>query len=214
MDFPEFFGDDYFQDDSVNEDSFEDNLEAEMDEPLTGDAELEGEPIEAESEDYDFTVKDAFFLGGAMKLRAELAEAAIGKEVAEPLKLELEQAAFSIWTTVNVDMVSAIEDITVWQGIDPREYLFVSGGGAAGLHVIPMIQELGAREILIPKADHPLADDRFSMSVRCWWAIKFNREPRIASKITCRADQLLLCCRSKLLISNCDGVDMVRRVLK
>ena len=66
MDFPEFFGDDYFQDDSVNEDSFEDNLEAEMDEPLTGDAELEGEPIEAESEDYDFTVKDAFFLGGAM----------------------------------------------------------------------------------------------------------------------------------------------------
>lgn len=93
-----------------------------------------------------------FFLGGAMELRPELAEAAIGKEVAEPLGLGLEQAAFSIWSTINVDMVSAIEDITVWQGIDPREYLFVSGGGAAGLHVIPMVQELGASDILIPKA--------------------------------------------------------------
>jgi N-methylhydantoinase A len=87
-----------------------------------------------------------------MELRTELAKAAIGKEVAEPLDLELERAAFSIWSTVNVDMVSAIEDITVWQGIDPREYLFVSGGGAAGLHVIPMIQELGASDILIAKA--------------------------------------------------------------
>ena len=93
-----------------------------------------------------------FFLGGAMALRPELAEAAIRKEVAKPLGLRLEQAAFSIWSAVNVDMVSAIEDITVWQGIDPREYLFVSGGGAAGLHVIPMIQEIGASDILIPKA--------------------------------------------------------------
>jgi len=93
-----------------------------------------------------------FFLGGSMSLRPELAEAAISKEVAEPLGLGPEQAAFTVWTTINVDMVSAIEDITVWQGIDPREYLFVSGGGAAGLHIIPMVHGLGARDILIPKA--------------------------------------------------------------
>jgi N-methylhydantoinase A len=93
-----------------------------------------------------------FFLGGSMRLRPELAAAAIEREVAEPLGLTPEQAAFTIWTTINVDMVSAIEDITVWQGIDPREYLFVSGGGAAGLHIIPMVQELTARDILIPKA--------------------------------------------------------------
>jgi N-methylhydantoinase A len=93
-----------------------------------------------------------FFLGGSMRLRPELAEAAIERDVAEPLGLGPEQAAFTIWTTINVDMVSAIEDITVWQGIDPREYLFVSGGGAAGLHIIPMVQELGGSDILIPKA--------------------------------------------------------------
>ena len=97
-------------------------------------------------------IDPGFFLGGSMRLRPKLAEAAIERDVAKPLGLGLEQAAFTIWTTINVDMVSVIEDITVWQGIDPREYLFVSGGGAAGLHVIPMVQELGARDILIPKA--------------------------------------------------------------
>jgi N-methylhydantoinase A len=87
-----------------------------------------------------------------MRLRPELAEAAIERDVAKPLGLSPEQAAFTIWTTINVDMVSAIEDITVWQGIDPREYLFVSGGGAAGLHIVPMVKELAAKDILIPKA--------------------------------------------------------------
>ncbi|MEW6264775.1 MAG: hydantoinase/oxoprolinase family protein [Thermodesulfobacteriota bacterium] len=92
-----------------------------------------------------------YFLGGAMPLYRSSAERAVREKVAEPLGLSLEEAAFSIFTTVNVNMVSAIKDITVWQGIDPREYLLVSGGGAAGLHIMPVAGELGAREILIPK---------------------------------------------------------------
>ena len=32
--------------------------------------------------------------------------------------------------------------ITSWEGIDPREYVFVSGGGAAGIHIIPMMADL------------------------------------------------------------------------
>ncbi len=93
----------------------------------------------------------AYFLGGQMRIHPELARDAILKEVAGPLHLSLEDAAFSIWSTVNVDLTSAIQDITIWQGIDPREYLFVSGGGAGGMHIIPVVRELGAREVLIPK---------------------------------------------------------------
>ena len=93
----------------------------------------------------------AYFLGGQMRIHPELAKNAILNKVAGPLQLGLEEAAFSIWSTVNVDLTSAIQDITIWQGIDPREYLFVSGGGAAGMHIIPVVKELGAREVLIPK---------------------------------------------------------------
>ena len=59
------FDNDYDEGQPMGEDSFEDKLEEEMDERFTGDTELDDESIEAESQDDDFTAKDAFILGGA-----------------------------------------------------------------------------------------------------------------------------------------------------
>jgi len=92
-----------------------------------------------------------YFLGGGMKLAPHLAEEVIREKVGKPLNLSLTEAAFSIWNVVNVNMVAAINGITIWQGIDPREYLLVSGGGAAGLHIIHMMRELGSKKAVIPK---------------------------------------------------------------
>ncbi|MFH1092350.1 MAG: hydantoinase/oxoprolinase family protein [Pseudomonadota bacterium] len=92
-----------------------------------------------------------YYLGGRMKLYPELAEKAILEKVAQPLGLSLKDAAFTIYSGVNVNMVTAIEELTIWQGIDPIEYLFVAGGAAAGLHVVPICRELGTREALMPK---------------------------------------------------------------
>ena len=92
-----------------------------------------------------------YFLGGAMKLNRHLAEEAIQQKVSNLLNLELTEAAFSMWNTVNINMVTAIRDITIWEGIDPREYIFVAGGGAAGLHIVPIMQELEVKQALIPK---------------------------------------------------------------
>ena len=72
-----------------------------------------------------------YFNDGKMNLRVDLAEKAIAASVAEPLGLSLEEAAFTIWTTVNANMVTAIKDITIWQGIDPRGFVMVVGGGVA-----------------------------------------------------------------------------------
>jgi N-methylhydantoinase A len=49
-------------------------------------------------------------------------------------------------------MIAAMEQLTIWQGIDPREYLLVSGGAAAGLHVIPICRELGTKDAVMPKS--------------------------------------------------------------
>jgi N-methylhydantoinase A len=92
-----------------------------------------------------------YYLGGRMKLHPELAETAIMEKVAKPLGLSLKDAAFTIFTGVNVNMVTAIEELTIWQGIDPREFLFVAGGAAAGLHVAAICRELGTREAVMPK---------------------------------------------------------------
>lgn len=92
-----------------------------------------------------------YFLGGGMKLDKKLAVKAIQDKVAAPLKLSVEEAAYSIWGAVNASMSNVIQDITVWRGIDPREYLVVSGGGAGGLHINAIAEELGVKRVLVPR---------------------------------------------------------------
>ncbi|WP_024333961.1 hydantoinase/oxoprolinase family protein [Desulfotignum balticum] len=92
-----------------------------------------------------------YFNGGRMQLHKNFAEKAIKEHVADPMGLSIEEAAFTIWTTVNANMVAAIKEITIWQGIDPRDYVMVSGGGAGGVHTIPLADGLEMKKILIPK---------------------------------------------------------------
>ncbi|HKU96067.1 MAG TPA: hydantoinase/oxoprolinase family protein [Vineibacter sp.] len=90
------------------------------------------------------------FAGGTMTLARDKAQAAIRNHVADRLNLSIEEAAGLIGLTVEQNMVAAIEDITIRQGIDPREYVMVAGGAAAGLHVVPMARELGIRRVFVP----------------------------------------------------------------
>lgn len=92
-----------------------------------------------------------FFNDGKMKLNYDLAYNAIKEHIADKLGISVMEAAYSIWTTVNVNMIAAIKDITIWQGVDPREYVMVSGGGACGLHAIPLAEGLDMKKLLIPR---------------------------------------------------------------
>lgn len=91
-----------------------------------------------------------YFLGGRMRLDAAAAEAAVAK-VAGRLKMEVKDAARAIMEVAGDHMVGAIKDITINQGIDPRESLLVAGGGAAGLNIVPIARELGCRQVLVPR---------------------------------------------------------------
>lgn len=91
-----------------------------------------------------------YFLGGKMQLRRDLAEAAVGK-VATRLGVSLEEAAYAIYTTSNHNMVAAIEEITVREGINPRDSFFVCGGGATAIHIAEMVDILGLKRYMIPR---------------------------------------------------------------
>ncbi|MDR6997647.1 hydantoinase/oxoprolinase family protein [Neobacillus niacini] len=98
-----------------------------------------------------------YFLGGKMKVSKELAKKAIMKSVAEPLNLSLMDAAYAIYNTANHLMTEAVRDITVFEGIDPKEYAVVAGGGAVGLHIIPLVSQLGCQEVIVPKTASTLS---------------------------------------------------------
>jgi N-methylhydantoinase A len=91
-----------------------------------------------------------YFLGGKMKLRRDLALDAVGK-VASRLGISPEAAAYAIYTTSNHNMVAAIEEITVREGINPRDSFFVCGGGATAIHIAEMADILGLKRYMIPR---------------------------------------------------------------
>jgi N-methylhydantoinase A len=48
-------------------------------------------------------------------------------------------------------MVRAIQEITISEGVDPRESLLLAGGGAAGLGAAALARELGCKQVLMPR---------------------------------------------------------------
>jgi len=92
-----------------------------------------------------------YFLGGRMKLYPDAALRAIEKKIAKPLKIDVEEAALAMYGIVNQNMVTALVDITVKRGTDPRDFIIVAGGGAGGTHIADIAKQLGVKEILAPK---------------------------------------------------------------
>ena len=95
-------------------------------------------------------VDPTYFLGGRMTLDAEAARAAVGRDVAEPLGMSLEEAAAAVLVIANENIVGAIRELTIARGIDPREVTLVAGGGASGLTIAPIARELGCKRVIIP----------------------------------------------------------------
>ncbi|HEV8712315.1 MAG TPA: hydantoinase/oxoprolinase family protein [Candidatus Binatia bacterium] len=92
----------------------------------------------------------AYFLGGRMSLDGEAARRAVGT-IAERIGQPLDHTAQAILLIAGDAMVQAIREITVNEGVDPRDTLLVAGGGAAGLNVVSIARELGCRRVLVPR---------------------------------------------------------------
>jgi N-methylhydantoinase A len=89
------------------------------------------------------------FLGGRMALDSDAARVAVGT-LATTLGLGLDDVALGIMRIAGEQMIKAIEEITVNDGINPRESIIVAGGGAAGLNVLPIADALGCPRVLLP----------------------------------------------------------------
>jgi N-methylhydantoinase A len=91
-----------------------------------------------------------YFLGGQLLLDKTSAAEALDREVATPLGLNVGNAALAVMRLVAEHMVSAIEDVTLQQGLDPRDAVLVAGGGAAGLNSTAIARRLGCQAVVFP----------------------------------------------------------------
>jgi N-methylhydantoinase B len=91
-----------------------------------------------------------YFLGGRMKLDVAAARRAIDA-LAKGLSQDAETTAAGILSIANEHMVRAIEEITVNEGISPKDSAIAAGGGSAGISIMEIAAKLGCRRIVLPR---------------------------------------------------------------
>lgn len=97
-----------------------------------------------------------YFNGGRIKLDESAARRVI-ERLAREMKTGVDETAFGILLIANELMIKAIREITVVEGIDPRESTIIAGGGAAGLNIFPIARELGCLQVVLPETASALS---------------------------------------------------------
>ncbi|HYB41760.1 MAG TPA: hydantoinase/oxoprolinase family protein [Candidatus Methylomirabilis sp.] len=96
------------------------------------------------------------FADGLMELDAAAAERAVGA-VAQRLGLDVVAAAAGIHRVINARMADQIRLVTIKRGYDPRQFALVALGGAGPVHGVPLAEEMGMTEVIVPEAPGVLA---------------------------------------------------------
>ena len=92
-----------------------------------------------------------FFAGGKIRLDYDCAVRAITDKIAEPLGMDVVEAAAGMYRVINVNMASGVREVSVKRGHDPREFPLVVAGGAGPVHACMIAQELEIPVMIIPK---------------------------------------------------------------
>jgi N-methylhydantoinase A len=95
------------------------------------------------------TILPEAFLGGKMKIDAELSRQAL-EPIAKAFGMSLEEAADSAIQLANANIVRAIQVISTERGYDPRDSVMVPYGGAGPLHAAQVARDLGVKLIAVP----------------------------------------------------------------
>jgi len=90
------------------------------------------------------------FLGGAMQLDRERARQVFAEQIAQPLGMGIEEAAFGIYRVATAQISDLIHEITVERGLDPRDFVLHAFGGSCGIVVGVFGAELKVKRMLIP----------------------------------------------------------------
>ena len=90
------------------------------------------------------------FLGGQMHLDAEKARRAVLEHVAQPLAIDIFEAAEGVVRIINVKMEEAIKAISTMRGHDLRDFMLLAFGGAGPIHAGQICQDLRMAGLIVP----------------------------------------------------------------
>jgi N-methylhydantoinase A len=130
------------------------------------------------------------YLGGRVRLKPELARAALDRRLGERFGWSTAESATAVHDLVVVNMANAVREVSVGKGHDPREFLFLAYGGTLPLFATQIARRLGISTVVIPQ----------NSSVFCALGL-------LASDFVMRNDQGV-----SLDLSKADGLDRVNEI--
>ncbi len=87
---------------------------------------------------------------GEVSIDREAAERAIVDKIAQPLGMDLIQAAEGIHRIGNARTMRALRAVSTERGRDPRRFILMGFGGSGPIHVAGLAAELGISRVIIP----------------------------------------------------------------
>jgi N-methylhydantoinase A len=93
----------------------------------------------------------AYFLGGRMQLRPDLAAAAIGR-IAADMGVSLADAATGILRLAHESLAAALRLVSLERGHDPRDFALGACGGAGPMHATMLARDLGIPHVIVPQS--------------------------------------------------------------
>jgi acetone carboxylase, beta subunit len=90
------------------------------------------------------------FLGGEVKLYPERAYKAVKKQIADPLGLSVEDAAYGVIDLLESQLKNYLESMILGKGYSPSQYVCFSYGGGGPLHTAGYTKGLGFDDVLVP----------------------------------------------------------------
>ena len=85
-----------------------------------------------------------------MRLDRNGSVAGLVRDIARPLDLGVEEAAWGVHAAANANMERAMRIVSVERGRDPRRYAIVAFGGAGPVHAARLAKALGAPRVIVP----------------------------------------------------------------
>jgi N-methylhydantoinase A len=92
-------------------------------------------------------------LGGSITIDAARARTAVAELAARMGTITVETLAEGIVRIAVARMTSAIREISIQRGHDPRDFTLVAFGGAGPMHALALADEIGIPRVLVPR--HP-----------------------------------------------------------
>src|SRR5437764_1428295 len=95
-------------------------------------------------------INPAQLVGGALKLHAKKARGVIAENIARPLGMSVEEAAYGAHLIAASNMIRALKAVSSERGRDPRDYALVAFGGNGPVFAAGMAEAMHIPQVLIP----------------------------------------------------------------